>query len=103
MKKGKADLDNQWVVPYNRDLLVRYQYHMNVEICAHARSLKYLFKYCLKGHDRAIVEIRGKKQRSNNGDLLDQNEDEIQSFFDGRYICACEAAYRIFGFNIHYR
>ncbi|XP_017226413.1 uncharacterized protein LOC108202501 isoform X1 [Daucus carota subsp. sativus] len=103
VKKGKADLDNQWVVPYNRDLLVRYQCHMNVEICAHARSLKYLFKYCLKGHDRATVEIRGKKQRPNNGDLLDQNEDEIQSFFDGRYICACEAAYRIFGFNIHYR
>ncbi|XP_017228718.1 uncharacterized protein LOC108203994 [Daucus carota subsp. sativus] len=24
-------------------------------------------------------------------------------FFDGRYICGYEAAYRIFGFNIHYR
>ncbi|XP_074365338.1 uncharacterized protein LOC141706500 [Apium graveolens] len=68
--KGKANLDNQWVVPYNRDLLVKYQYHMNVEICEHARSLKYLFKYCLKGHDIAIVEIRGKKRQSNNGEGL---------------------------------
>ncbi|XP_074352823.1 uncharacterized protein LOC141691974 [Apium graveolens] len=58
VSKGKANLDNQWVVPYNHDLLVKYQCHINVEICAHARSLKYLFKYCLKGHDRAIVEIR---------------------------------------------
>ncbi|XP_074341884.1 uncharacterized protein LOC141679280 [Apium graveolens] len=101
--KGKTNMDNQWVVPYNRDLLVKYQCHMNVEICAHARSLKYLLKYCLKGHDRATVEIRGKKRQSNNGKGLDIGEDEIQSFFDGRYICGCEAAYRIFGFNIHYR
>ncbi|XP_074377552.1 uncharacterized protein LOC141719068 [Apium graveolens] len=96
-------MDNQWVVPYNRDLLVKYQCHMNVEICAHARSLKYLFKYFLKGHDRATVEIRGKKRQSNNKEGLDVAEDEIQSFFDGRYICGCEAAYCIFGFNIHYR
>lgn len=76
---------------------------MNVEICAHARSLKYLFKYCLKGHDRATVEIRRKKDRNQNLDKTDEPEDEIQSFFDGRYICGAEAAYRIFGFNIHYR
>ncbi|KAK1353898.1 ATP-dependent DNA helicase [Heracleum sosnowskyi] len=103
VKKGNANLDNQWVVPYNRNLLVKYQCHMNVEICAHARSLKYLFKYCLKGHDRATVEIRGKKRRSETGEKTEEPEDEIQSFFDGRYICGCEAAYRIFGFNIHYR
>ncbi|XP_074375245.1 uncharacterized protein LOC141717019 [Apium graveolens] len=100
--KGKAILDNQWFVPYNRDLLVKYQCHINVEICCHARSLKYLFKYCLKGHDRATVEIRGGKRRSDNGENIDAGEDEIQSFFYGRYICAAEAAYRIFGFNIHY-
>lgn len=103
MKKGKSQLDNQWVVQYNRDLLVKYQCHINVEVCAHARSLKYLFKYCLKGHDRATVEIQGKKRRNDRGELLDEPEDEINSFFDGRYICGCEAAYRIFGFNIHCR
>ncbi|XP_074356817.1 uncharacterized protein LOC141696591 [Apium graveolens] len=41
----KEDLDNKWVVPYNRNLLVKYQCHMNVEICCHASSIKYLFKY----------------------------------------------------------
>lgn len=103
MTKGKEVLDNQWVVPYNRDLLVKYNCHINVEICCHARSLKYLFKYCLKGHDRATVEIRGKKRRTDKDEYVDECEDEIQSFFDGRYICAAEAAYRIFGFIIHYR
>lgn len=97
----KAELDNQWVVPYNRDLLVKYQCHMNVEICCHARSLKYLFKYCLKGHDRETVEVRGK--RRSKTDCNEEVIDEIQSFFDGRYICASEADYRTFGFDIHHR
>ncbi|XP_074374312.1 uncharacterized protein LOC141714709 [Apium graveolens] len=33
---------------------------------------------------------------------MDEFDDEIQSYFDGSYICGCEAAYRVFGFNIHY-
>ncbi|XP_074357686.1 uncharacterized protein LOC141697289 [Apium graveolens] len=103
MKMGRAVLENQWVVPYNRDLLVRYQCHINVEICAHAHSLKYLFKYFLEGHDRATVEIRGRKRKLASGQGMDEFEDEIQSYFDGRYICGCEAAYRVFGFNIDYR
>lgn len=97
----KSELDNRWVVPYNRDLLVKYQCHMNVEICSHARSLKYLFKYCLKGHDRATVEIRGRK--FDRTVSADNPVDEIQAFFDGRYICGAEAAFRIFGFDIHHR
>lgn len=98
----KKQLENKWVVPYNRDLLVKYQCHINVEICCHARSIKYLFKYCLKGHDRATVEIRARKKdqalRNNDGPV-----DEISQYFDGKYICEAEAAYRIFGFHIHYR
>ncbi|KAL8133227.1 hypothetical protein AgCh_008622 [Apium graveolens] len=98
----KEDLDNKWVVPYNRNLLVKYQCHMNVEICCHTRSIKYLFKYCLKGHDRATVEIKGHKKRD---DQLNNRVpvDEINEYFDGRYICAAESAYHIFGYNIHYR
>ncbi|XP_074374526.1 uncharacterized protein LOC141714930 [Apium graveolens] len=99
--KGKCELDNGWVVPYNRDLLVKYQCHMNVEICCHARSLKYLFKYCLKGHDRATIEITS---RIADKDRYDETPiDEINAYFDGRYICASEAAYRIFGYPIHCR
>ncbi|XP_063949879.1 uncharacterized protein LOC135152724 [Daucus carota subsp. sativus] len=102
VKVRNAELDNQWVVPYNRDLLVKYQCHMNIEICCHARSLKYLFKYCLKGHDTATVHVTGRKRTSSN---VNPNEpvDEIQAYFDGRYICGAESAYRIFGFPIHHR
>ncbi|XP_074353358.1 uncharacterized protein LOC141692425 [Apium graveolens] len=98
----KVELDNQWVVPYNRDLLVKYQCHMNVEICCHARSLKYLFKYCLKGHDRATVHVQRKRKRQAN-DTDEGGIDEINAYFDGRYLFGAESAYRIFGFPIHHR
>lgn len=74
---------------------------MNVEICCHARSLTYLFKNRLKGHDRVTVEITGQDQSNTvEGDI---HVDEINAYFDGRYIFASEAAYRIFGCSIHYR
>ncbi|CAN1187168.1 ATP-dependent DNA helicase PIF1 [Linum perenne] len=45
-------LDNRFVVPYNRSLLVKYQAHMNIELCHKGRLIKYLFKYVTKGPDR---------------------------------------------------
>lgn len=98
-------LDNQYVVPYNRDLLVRFQCHINLEICNSSRSLKYLFKYCLKGHDTATMLLtkRNKGQSSVSKKNNPQRVDEIQSYLDGRYVCASEAAWRILGFDIHHR
>ncbi|CAN1187170.1 ATP-dependent DNA helicase PIF1 [Linum perenne] len=46
-------LDNRFVVPYNRSLLVKYQAHMNIELCHKGRLIKYLFKYVTKGPDRS--------------------------------------------------
>lgn len=100
-KNGHA-LDNQFVVPYNRDLLIRFQCHINLEVCNNSRSLKYLFKYCLKGHDNATMLIRRKKG-SNDANNKSKYVDEIKHYLDGRYVCASEAAWRILGFDIHYR
>ncbi|XP_074324168.1 uncharacterized protein LOC141661083 [Apium graveolens] len=51
----------------------------------------------------ATVEIRGWKRKLCVREGMDEYEDEIQSYFDGRYICGYEAAYMVFRFNIHYR
>ncbi|XP_038701878.1 uncharacterized protein LOC119998611 [Tripterygium wilfordii] len=102
--KRDVCLDNQYVVPYNRDLLVKYQAHLNVELCNHSRSIKYLFKYVNKQPDRAtailqlgIDKVDGQKRPSS------QNIDEIKQYVDCRYISATEACWRIFQFNINYR
>lgn len=79
----KAELDNRWVVPYNRDLIVQYQCHINLEVCNHGRCIKYLFKYCLKGPDRATVVI---KSADNNGTEKEKGRNEIKQYLDGRYI-----------------
>ncbi|XP_074322989.1 uncharacterized protein LOC141659946 [Apium graveolens] len=52
------------------------------------------------GHNRATVEISSQRTQSVNEE---QVVDEIKAYFDGRYICASEAAYRILSFPIHYR
>ena len=47
-------MDNRWVVPYNKYLALKYQCHINVELCL---TVKYLYKYVYKGYDCANVEV----------------------------------------------
>ncbi|XP_073046401.1 uncharacterized protein [Primulina eburnea] len=81
-------IDNGWVVPYNPWLLLKYDCHINVEVCGGIKCVKYIYKYIHKGPDRVALELR-------NG----QNCDEIQQYVDGRWISAPEALWRIFSFE----
>ncbi|KAK1424399.1 hypothetical protein QVD17_19728 [Tagetes erecta] len=99
VEKSGKQLDNRFVVPYNKVLLKRYQAHINVEWCNQAGSIKYLFKYINKGHDRATVSF---VQADEQSDLQD-SIDEIKDYYSCRYISACEASWRIFAYDIHFR
>ena len=46
---------NERLVPYNRDLCVKYDAHINVECVAVRSVIKYLYKYVHKEHDRATI------------------------------------------------
>ncbi|OMO84718.1 DNA helicase PIF1, ATP-dependent [Corchorus capsularis] len=102
--KNGVVMDNRHVVPHNVDLLVRYQAHINVEVCNQSRAIKYLFKYINKGPDRARVVIES--QRCADGVVADSPHgavDEIRAYLDVRYLCAYEACWRMFSFEIHLR
>ncbi|XP_021986250.1 uncharacterized protein LOC110882569 [Helianthus annuus] len=100
--KNGVTLDNRFVVPYNALLLRKYQCHVNVEWCNQSGSIKYLFKYINKGPDRVTASVFHANSTKNN---TEQNVavDEIKAYLDCRYISACEAAWRIFMYDIHYR
>ena len=74
--------NNQYVVPHNRNLIVKYNAHINVELCNHSRAIKYLFKYVNKGPDRATAILDGNDPNS---------QDEIKAHLDCRYLSSTKA------------
>ena len=80
---------NQWIVPYNAALLMKYECHMNVEVVTASYAVKYLFKYLFKGADNASAAIHHTNR------ILDQ----ISNYQDHRYLGAAEAFWRTFGFK----
>ena len=80
--KNQQLIDAQWVVPHNLYLCTLMDCHINVEICSSITSVKYLYKYVYKGHDKALIEIS------------DRN-DEIKMHIDSRYVSATEAFWRL--------
>ncbi|XP_061371987.1 uncharacterized protein LOC133314518 [Gastrolobium bilobum] len=90
VNKNGVELDNRYIVPYNAQLLLKYQAHINVEYTCQRSAIKYLFKYIHKGNDRVTAVVH-------------HIEDGIKMFYDYRYVSACEVAWRIFGFDIHSR
>ncbi|KAJ0513582.1 putative DNA helicase [Helianthus annuus] len=99
VEKSGVKLDNRSVVPYNKTLLKKYQAHINVEWCNQVGSIKYLFKYINKGPDKVTVAF----DDGNGEDDDDPPVDEIKKYYDCRYVSACEASWRIFRYDIHYR
>ncbi|KAL7154894.1 hypothetical protein ABFS83_03G034600 [Erythranthe nasuta] len=71
VKKGKNDVDNRFVVPYNPYLMKRYKAHTN---------------YINKA-----------------GDSQSENYNEIKMYVDCRYLPLCEAMWRIFALDVHFR
>lgn len=94
--KGRHQLDNRWVVPYNPYLAQKYNAHINVDVCATIKSVEDIYKHGFKGHDRAPVQITA-------GVVAEQGEpqDEIKQYLDARYVGSIEACWRIFRFAMH--
>lgn len=102
IEKGGHKMDNRWVVPYNINLLKKYQAHINVEWCNKTTFIKYLFKYVTKGADcsKAYLE-RVRKAEATPYDSDTGTINEIKEYLDCRYICEQDACWRIFGYDIH--
>ena len=85
-------IDNSWVIPYNPYLSLRYNCHINVEVCSSALAAKYLYKYVTKGPDRAMV--------SAEVDGTQQPRDEIREYEDMRSVGSSEACWKLYSFHV---
>ncbi|XP_063800227.1 uncharacterized protein LOC134968624 [Pseudophryne corroboree] len=81
-------MSNQNVVPYNPYLALKYNAHINVEVCTSLYAIKYIYKYIFKGFDCANVVITPNGQP-------EQQYNEIQNFIDCRYVSPPEAIWRL--------
>ncbi|XP_071727009.1 uncharacterized protein [Rutidosis leptorrhynchoides] len=97
-----TELDNRYVVPYNKTLLKQYQAHINVEWCNQLGSIKYLFKYITKGVDRISVGFVGNNDAQPNNNRS-KSKDEIAEYYSCRYLSACEVTWRLFEYELVHR
>ncbi len=100
--------DNRWVVPYNPYLTMRYQCHINVEVCSSIMAVKYLYK----GHDRVLAVVQpeaGARLAARpqvaaggaDGNNVPAARDEVQNYLDGQHVSASEACHWLFAFDLH--
>ncbi len=92
VEKNGFRYDNRWVVPYNPVFALKYNAHINFEICASVKNVKYIYKYIHKGADMASVGAQN----------LDKN-DEIKKYVTSRWITASTASWNMFEFKTHDR
>ena len=95
MQRNNRLLNNSWVVPYNPYLLLRYNCHINVEICASTKATKYLYKCIHKVGDRMMMRVY------EDGEQISRNE--VRAFQDCKSFGASEATWRLFEFPMSYR
>lgn len=107
IEKGGREfcVDNSWIVPYNPYLLLRYQAHINVEICNTVGAVKYLHKYIYKGVSKAIVhqspQTAALPQTTPSTLQPGRVIDEITDYVECRYLGPAEAVNRLLSQLLH--
>src|SRR6266436_93352 len=66
--------------------------HINVEICASVKAIKYIHKYIYKSHDHTTLQIAREGPEAVN---------EIREYIESCYISAIESCWHIFEFPMH--
>lgn len=98
------EIDNRYVLPYNKRLCSRFDAHIIIEYCGWNMMIKYLFKYVSKGMERVKFVIHKDADAASCSTPTEPVViDEICSYLDGRYICPHEASWHILDFPIHKR
>ena len=69
---------------------MKFNCHMNVEVCTTVKSVKYIFKYIHRGNGAAHIQIRQNYL----------NHDEILQHLNARYVVPHQAVFRIMQYKM---
>ena len=89
-RPNRADLK---VVPHNREVLLDWDGHINVEYAGTSYTVLYLYKYLFKGNRK----VKATFQELNES----QKVDEFFMYLRGRYICSMESTWKFFHFQTY--
>jgi hypothetical protein len=81
------------VVPHNRQVVLDWEGHANVEFAGSTYSVMYFFKYIHKGNKKVKVDL------DNTSDV--DKGDEITLYIRGRMLCSMECTWRVLGFQTY--
>jgi hypothetical protein len=82
----KHKMDNRWVVPYNPYLLQYFNCHINVETCGSIKTVKYLFKYIYKGHEKHVSQLEQLPSMTTMEELMKLSSIGMQVGYSSRSI-----------------
>ena len=102
-EKEHIKLDNRFVVPYNRELCLKFHAHINTEVCTQSMLIKYLFKYLTKGPDRIRAVLENNICSENLTEINIYEVDEIKNYINYHYITPYEGIWRLYEYPIHHR
>lgn len=75
-----------FIVPHNKEMLLDWGGHCNVEFSGGALCVLYLYKYLFKGSKKTSMSLRN--------DAPQESADEIALYLKGRFLCAMDAMWR---------
>lgn len=91
--KDRRPITDRDVVPYSPYLSLKYDAHINADLCSTNHCVQYLFKYINKGQDRALNVV------VEAGVAVD----ELKDYVNDRYMSSTDCLWRIFDFPLHER
>lgn len=86
VKGHQIQVGNDWIVPYSPVLSLKYNCHINIEVCETIKAIRYIHKYVYKGDDRGTLQPQA---------------DEIKQYQSGQYIDPVQATYQLLEYHMH--
>ncbi|XP_048334874.2 uncharacterized protein LOC125423772 [Ziziphus jujuba] len=97
--KISGKVKDKYPIGEDIDNIISIEIHNEANDPEYYDAVKNLMIHGPCGHDRVTATFYG---NANDGNVHG-HMDEINMYYDCKYISPCEAACRIFGFDIHYR